>query len=111
MLGKLFLVVADTTDLITDLRVESLLLGAKTLTTKTKPATDGAALIQPSDGFPSPSQVPPNGTRSPGVLPRRRGFSYVAAVLLSWPGAYALHTDGVRDKLIAGTACYSSRRT
>ena len=29
VLGKLFLVVADATDLITDLRVESLLLGAK----------------------------------------------------------------------------------
>jgi hypothetical protein len=42
VLGKLFLVVADTTDLITDLRVESLLLGAKTLTTKTKPAPVGA---------------------------------------------------------------------
>jgi hypothetical protein len=30
---------------------------------------EALALIQPGDGFPSPSQVPPNGTRSPGLPP------------------------------------------
>src|SRR5262249_13220643 len=43
----------------------------------------GGCTAQACDGFPSPSQVPPkwnqvppNGTRSPGVPPRRRGFSF-----------------------------------
>jgi hypothetical protein len=50
---------------------------------------EALALIQPSDGFPSPSQVspPPNGTRSPGVPP-------VAGASLPLANPAVLRADG-----------------